>query len=285
MKVIVGYILVIGLVLGGYLMAHGVLLALWQPAELVTIFGGAFGAYVVANPPKVLKSTPTQIIKAIKGSPYNKEMYLDLLALMYDLFSKSRKEGLMALEADIEEPETSEIFNKYPRIAADHHVVEFICDYIRLMVGGTMNPFELENLMDIELETHHQESHKPSAAMATLADSLPAFGIVAAVMGVVITMGSLGGPVEEIGAHVAAALVGTFLGILLGYGFFGPLANAMGAVSEEEGKFFECIKVCILATLNGYNPQVAIEFGRKSLLPSVRPGFLELEEFVKGQKS
>ncbi len=276
--------MVTGMVLGGYLMAHGILIALWQPAELVIIFGGALGAFVVGNPPKVLKATPKEVVKAIKGSTYNKAVYLDLLGLMFDLFSKSRKEGLMALEADIEEPEESEIFNKYPKISADHHVVEFICDYIRLMVGGTMNPFELENLMDIELETHHHEAHMPSAAMANLADSLPAFGIVAAVMGVVITMGSLGGPVEEIGAHVAAALVGTFLGILLGYGFFGPLAQAMGDVCEDEGKFYQCIKVCILATLNGYNPQVAIEFGRKSLLPSVRPGFMELEEFVKGNK-
>ena len=276
--------MVTGMVLGGYLMAHGILIALWQPAELVIIFGGALGAFVVGNPPKVLKATPKEVLKAFKGSTYSKAVYLDLLGLMFELFSKSRKEGLMALEADIEEPEESEIFNKYPKISADHHVVEFICDYIRLMVGGTMNPFELENLMDIELETHHHEAHMPSAAMANLADSLPAFGIVAAVMGVVITMGSLGGPVEEIGAHVAAALVGTFLGILLGYGFFGPLAQAMGDVCEDEGKFYQCIKVCILATLNGYNPQVAIEFGRKSLLPSVRPGFLELEEFVKGNK-
>ncbi len=284
MKVIIGYIMVTAMVLGGYLMAHGVLIALWQPAELVIIFGGALGAFIVGNPPKILKVTPKEVVKAFKGSPYNKAIYLDLLGLMYELFSKSRKEGLMALEADIEEPSESEIFNKYPKISADHHVIEFICDYIRLMVGGTMNPFELENLMDVELETHHHEAHMPSAAMANLADSLPAFGIVAAVMGVVITMGSLGGPVEEIGAHVAAALVGTFLGILLGYGFFGPLAQAMGDVCEDEGKFYQCIKVCILATLNGYNPQVAIEFGRKSLLPSVRPGFLELEEFVKGSK-
>ncbi len=283
MKVIIGYILVISMVLGGYIMAHGVLLALWQPAELIIIFGGAFGAFVVGNSPKVLKATPGEIGKAVKGSPYNKTMYLDILGLMYDLFGKSRKEGLMALEADIEEPEESEIFNKYPKILANHHAIEFICDYIRLMVGGTMNPFELENLMDIELETHHQEAHMPSAAMANLADSLPAFGIVAAVMGVVITMNSLGGPVEEVGGHVAAALVGTFLGILLGYGFFGPLAQAMGEVCEDEGKFYQCIKVCILATLNGYNPQVAVEFGRKSLPPSIRPGFLELEDFVKGR--
>lgn len=284
MKIIIGYLVVIGTVFGGYLMAHGVLLALWQPAELVIIFGGAFGAFIVSNPPKVIKAVFKGIPAILKGSGFSKALYMDLLGLLYDLFSKSRKEGLMALEADIEEPENSEIFNKYPKILKDHHVVEFICDYLRLMVGGTMNPFELENLMDVEIETHHSEAHLSSTAMATMADGLPAFGIVAAVMGVVITMGSLGGPVESIGAHVAAALVGTFLGILLGYGFVGPAAQALASIQNEEGKFYECIKVCLLATLNGYNPQVAVEFGRKSIFPSIRPGFQELEDHVKGKK-
>ncbi len=284
MSFLLGYLVIIGTVFGGYLMAHGILGALWQPAELVIIGGGALGAFIASNPPKVLKAVLKSLPLLFKGSKYNKALYLDLLGLMYDLFSKSRKEGLMSLEADIEEPENSEIFNKYPKILADHHTIEFICDYIRLMVGGTMNPFELENLMDVELETHHQEGHLPSSSVQTLADSLPAFGIVAAVMGVVITMGSLGGPVEEIGAHVAAALVGTFLGILLGYGFVGPIGALLGSISSEEGKFYECIKVCMLATLNGYNPQVAVEFGRKSIYPSVRPGFMELENHVKGRK-
>ena len=284
MVFIVGYILVTVMVFGGYMMSGGVLLALWHPPELVIIFGGAFGAFVATNPGNVIKGAFAGIPLILKGSKYNKAMYLDLLALMYDLFSKSRKEGLMSLEADIEEPEESEIFNKYPKISSDHHVVEFICDYVRLMVGGNMNPFELDNLMDIELETHHQEAHRPVAAWQGMADGLPAFGIVAAVMGVVITMGSLGGPMEVIGAKVAAALVGTLLGILLGYGFVGPLGSALGHIVDDEAKFYACIKVCILATLNGYNPQVAVEFGRKSLLPSVRPGFIELEEYVKGQK-
>lgn len=281
MKIIVGYIVMIGMILGGYVFAHGQLAALVQPAELIIIGGGALGAFIIANPMNVIKAAAGAVPKLLKGSKYNKVLFMDLLALMYDLFTKSRKEGLMALEADIEEPHSSEIFNKYPNIVADHHAVDFICDYLRLMVGGTMNPFELENLMDVELDTHHAEAHVPAAAVQTLADGMPAFGIVAAVMGVVITMGSLGGPVEEIGAHVAAALVGTFLGIWLGYGFIGPIAAAMDHQSREEAKFYECIKICILATLNGYNPQIAVEFGRKCLFSTVRPGFAELESHVK----
>lgn len=281
MKIILGYVIMIGMILGGYVFAHGELAALVQPAELIIIGGGAFGAFIIANPMSVVKGAASSIPKLLKGSKFNKVLFMDLLALMYDLFSKSRKEGLMALESDIEEPHNSELFNKYPIIAADHHAVEFICDYLRLMVGGTMNPFELENLMDVELETHHSEGHIQSAAIQTMADGMPAFGIVAAVMGVVITMSSLGGPIEEIGAHVAAALVGTFLGIWLGYGFIGPIAAAMDHQGREEGKFYECIKICILATLNGYNPQIAVEFGRKCLLSSVRPSFSELEAHVK----
>lgn len=284
MKIVIGYLIVFGSVVGGYLMAHGNLAVLFQPAELVIIGGGAFGALVIANPPKVVKAIFKSIPMLLKGSKYNKALYMDLLGLMYDLFTKSRKEGLMALENDVEEPRESEIFNKYPRILQEHHVVDFISDYLRLMVGGTMNPFELESLMDVELETHHQEALTPGKALQTVSDGLPGFGIVAAVMGVVITMSSLGGPVTEIGMHVAAALVGTFLGVLLAYGVVGPLATAVEHNANEEAKFLECIKICLLATLNGYNPQVAVEFGRKTLFSTDRPGFLELENHVKGRK-
>jgi chemotaxis protein MotA len=265
-------------------MAHGELLALWQPAELVVIGGAAFGAFVISNPVKVIKQVFASLPLLIKGSHYKKPLYMDLLGLMYDLFTKSRKEGLMALENDIEEPHESPIFQKYPKILADHHVMDFICDYLRLMVGGNMNPFELENLMDVELETHHHENALPHSALTTVSDGLPGFGIVAAVLGVVITMASIGGPVEEIGAHVAAALVGTFLGILLAYGFVGPMAKFLEHIAEEESKFYACIKVCLMATLNGYAPQIAVEFGRKTILSTERPGFLELEDHVKGRK-
>ncbi len=282
MKLIIGLLMVLGAVIGGYLASGGDLLALYQPFELVIIFGGALGAFVIANPGKVVKEAASGLPGLLKGNKYKKQVYMDLLGLMYALFSKSRKEGLMALEGDIDEPEQSEIFKTYPALLKNHHLIDFICDYLRLMVGGNMNAFELEGLMDVELDTHHEEGHKASAAVTAMGDGLPAFGIVAAVMGVVITMGFISEPPEVLGHHVGAALVGTFLGILLAYGFVGPMGNALAAQAEEDSKLFECAKVCIMATLNGYTPQIAVEFGRKALFSHVRPGFTELEEFVKG---
>ncbi|MGE0079928.1 MAG: flagellar motor stator protein MotA [Thiohalomonadaceae bacterium] len=285
MKLILGILIVVGSVVGGYVLSHGHLLALWQPFELMIIGGAALGAFVIANPPKIIGQVIKGLPRLLRGSRYDKAMYMDLLALMYDIFSKARKEGLMALENDVEEPEQSEIFRRYPRILANHHALAFICDYLRLMVGGSMNPFEIESLMDMELETHHMESGLPGAAMNTVADAFPGFGIVAAVMGVVITMGSLGEPPEVLGAHIAAALVGTFLGVLLGYGFAQPIAMALNHQAREEAKFLECIKVCILATLNGYTPQIAVEFGRKVLYSTERPSFIELEQHVKQKRA
>jgi len=284
MKFILGIVLVFAAVIGGYLLSHGDLLLLYQPFELLIILGGAFGAFVIANPKHVVIASIKGVLALLKGSLYGKQNYMDALGLMFDLFSKSRKEGLMALEGDIEEPEQSPIFQKYPKILSNHHLVDFISDYLRLMVGGNMNAFELENLMDLELETHHHEAEKPSSAITLMSDGLPAFGIVAAVMGVVITMGFISEPPEVLGAHVGAALVGTFLGILLAYGFVGPMGTAMAAQVEEESKLYESIKVCILATLNGYTPQIAVEFGRKALYSNVRPGFVELENYIKDNK-
>ncbi len=284
MKVIIGFLIVIGSVIGGYIMGNGVLAALFHPNELIIIAGGAAGAFVIANPPKVIKAVFKGLPGLLKGSKYSKQDYLDLLGLMYELFSKARKEGLMALESDVEEPQQSELFKKYPKIVSDHHVLDFIADYLRLMVGGSMNAIELENLMDLELETHHHEAVAPSESVVNASDGLPGFGIVAAVMGVVITMGSLGEPPAVLGGKIGAALVGTFVGILLAYGFVGPLGKALEYRAKEEGKYLECVKVCILATLNGYTPQIAVEFGRKVIGSSERPGFLELEEFIKGKK-
>lgn len=284
MKFIIGLLVVIGTVFGGYLMAHGQLMALWQPAELVIIGGGALGAFIIANPGKVISQVFKGVPSLFGSSKYNKKMYMDLLTLMFKLFSKARKEGLMALESDIDEPKESDIFNQFPKIIANHHVMDFICDYLRLMVGGNMNAMELENLMDVELETHHHEVITPSSAMQTVADGLPGFGIVAAVMGVVITMGYISEPPEVLGMHIAAALVGTFLGILLAYGFAAPMAKAMEFRAEEESKFFECAKVCIMSTLNGYTPQIAVEFGRKTIYSHLRPSFTELEEHIREQK-
>lgn len=285
MKLIIGFGIVFASIGFGYVWSHGNLLAIWQPLELLIIGGSALGAFVVANPGKVIKQVIVSIPQLLKGSKFNKALYMDLLGLMYDLFTKSRKEGMMALENDIEEPEQSPLFQKYPTIMKNHHALHFIVDYLRLMVSGNMNPFELENLMDVELETHHHEAEMPSKALATVSDGLPAFGIVAAVLGIVITMSSLGGPVEEIGAHVASALVGTFLGILLAYGFVAPMASALEHSAREEAKFLECIKVCFMATLNGYSPQITVEFGRKTLMSTERPTFLELEDHVKQRKT
>ncbi|MDH5778452.1 MAG: flagellar motor stator protein MotA, partial [Gammaproteobacteria bacterium] len=281
MKFILGIIIVCACVVGGYLGSHGKLEALWQPFELVIIGGGAFGAFIIANPMRVVMQVFKGTFGLVVPSKFNKKMYMDLLTLMYLLFAKARKEGLMSLESDIEEPHLSDVFKAYPSIRQNHHVMDFITDYLRLMVGGNMNAFELENLMDIELETHHHEAEQPSSAVQVVADGLPAFGIVAAVMGVVITMGYISEPPEVLGAHVGAALVGTFLGVLLAYGFASPIANALKTKAEDESKFLQCAKVCIMATLNGYTPQIAVEFGRKAITSDKRPGFLELEEHVK----
>ncbi len=282
MNVILGIVLVIGSVAGGFVLSHGKLAALWQPYELLIIGGAAFGAFVIANPASVLKGVLHQLPILMKGSPYKKGYYLDSLALLYDLLSKARKQGMMSLESDVEEPEKSPLFGKYPKILGDHHAVEFLTDYLRLMVGGSIkNSFELENLMDVELDTHHEEALQPSAALTRVSDALPGFGIVAAVLGIVITMASLGGPPAELGAHVAAALVGTFLGILLAYGFVGPMATLVEHGARDQSQFLKVLKTVLLAAQQGYSPQIAVEFGRKAIFTAERPGFKELEDHVK----
>lgn len=285
MLVIVGAIIVLACVAGGFVLSHGNLATIWQPYEVLIICGAAFGAFVISNPTKVIKGAFAGALSLLKGPKYGKKDYLELLGLMYDIFSKARKEGMMSVEEHIEDPESSSLFGKYPKIVKDHHAMDFICDYLRIIVGGNMNPFELENLMDVELETHHHEAEQPAQAITRVSDALPGFGIVAAVLGIVITMGSLDQPPDVIGAHVAAALVGTFLGILFAYGFVGPAAIAIEHKVADEAKYLQCIKVCLLATLNGYSPQISVEFGRKSLFSSDRPGFSELEEFLKENKT
>ncbi len=284
MLVIVGYIVVLGSVFGGYAIAGGHLGGLWQPVELLMIGGGALGAFFVGNNMKAVKATFKSIPVIFKGSKYNKETYMELMALMYELLGKVRKEGMMSIENDVEKPEESPIFSKYPKILADHHVVEFITDYLRIMVSGNLNAMEIENLMDVEIETHHHEALVPSHVIAKLGDGMPAFGIVAAVMGVVHTMESVGMPPAELGILIAHALVGTFLGILLAYGFVGPLASVLEQKAEEDGKIYQATKVVLLANLNGYAPAMAVEFGRKVLNSTERPGFAELEEHVKQKR-
>jgi chemotaxis protein MotA len=284
MLVIVGYVIILAAVFGGFAAAGGHLGSLLQPVELVMIGGSALGAFLVANSGKVLKGTLKALPAVFKGSKFTKALYLELLSLLYDILAKVRKEGLMSIEGDVDNPEQSPIFSKYPRILADHHAVEFLTDYLRLMVGGNLNAFEIENLMDVEIETHHHEGEVPIGAINKLADGLPAFGIVAAVMGVVHTMESVGLPPSELGKLIAAALVGTFLGILLSYGFVGPLATLLEHKLNEGTKMLQCIKVTLLASLNGYAPQVAVEFGRKVLYSTERPSFTELESEVKQRK-
>ncbi len=285
MLVIVGYIVVVVSVFGGFALAGGHLAALFQPLELLMIGGGAGGAFLVGNNGKAIKATLKALPTIFKGSKYSKAVYMDMLALLYELLTKIRKEGLMSVESDVDSPENSPLFLKYPTIMADHHIVEFLTDYLRLMVSGSMNAFEIENLMDNEIETHHHEGEVPVHVVAKLGDGLPAFGIVAAVMGVVHTMESVHLPPAELGILIAHALVGTFLGILLAYGFVGPLSGLLEQKLHESSKMFQCVKVTLLASINGYAPAIAVEFGRKVLFSTERPGFSELEEHVKGAKS
>jgi chemotaxis protein MotA len=284
MLVIIGYVVVLASVFGGYALAGGHLGGLFQPIELLMIGGGAVGAFFVGNTGKAVKATLKGLPSILKGSKYNKASYMELMALLYELLGKVRKEGLMSIEGDVENPHDSPVFSKYPKISGDHHVVEFMTDYLRIMVSGNLNAMEIENLMDVEIETHHHEAMLPSHTIAKLGDGMPAFGIVAAVMGVVHTMESVGIPPAELGILIAHALVGTFLGILLAYGFVGPLSGLLEQKAEESTKMFQTIKVTLLANLNGYAPAMAVEFGRKVLNSTERPGFAELEEHVKQKR-
>ncbi|MEP7205418.1 MAG: flagellar motor stator protein MotA [Casimicrobiaceae bacterium] len=285
MLVIVGYVIVFGSVFGGFALSGGHLGAMFQPLELLIIGGAAIGAFVVGNSGKSLKSTLGALPACFKGSKYTKTLYMELMALLYEILQATRREGLMSIERDVESPAESAIFSKYPLVLKDHHLMEFVTDYLRLMVSGNMNAFEIENLMDHEIDTHHHEAEVPAHTVQKVADGLPAFGIVAAVMGVVHTMESVGLPPAELGILIAHALVGTFLGILLGYGAVGPLANLMQQRADESSKVLQCVKVTLLASLNGYAPAIAVEFGRKVLYSTERPTFGELEGHVKQSRA
>lgn len=283
MFVLVGWLIVLVCVFGVYIFHGGNIMVVMKalPFELITIGGATMGAFVANNQMKVIKSSLKGLGTCFKGSKYTKARYMDLLALMYDILQKARKEGLMAIEKDVEEPHSSEIFKKHGAVGNDHHVVEFITDYLRMMVSGNLNAHEIESLMDSEIDTHHAEEYAAVAALQRVAGGLPAFGIVAAVLGVVNTMGSVGQPPAVLGAMIASALVGTFLGILLAYAFAEPLAGLLEQKVEEASKEFQCIKTTLLASMQGYNPATAIEFGRKVLYSTERPTFIELEAFVK----
>jgi chemotaxis protein MotA len=282
---IIGTLVVIGSVFGGFMMGGSSLLLLWHPLEIVVIIGAALGAFLISNPLKVVKESFAGAIGLVKGPRYGKQEYIQLLKLVYDILVMARKEGVLALERHIEEPEKSEVFKKYPVVLGDHHMMEFITDCLRLITGGNLDPHELESLLEYELDTHHKEAAEPSHAVQKVADALPGFGIVAAVLGIVSTMAAIdGASTSEIGHKVGAALVGTFLGILVAYGFVGPISTAMEHKAHEEAKAFEVVKMALVASVRGYPPPVAVEFARKLLFSGVRPNFKDLEQELRGTK-
>ena len=282
---IIGIVVVFGCILAGYLMEHGNMKVLVQPAELIIILGAALGTVVIANPIHTLKQMISGLIGVLGSSKYGTPRYVNTLKMMFELLQKARKEGMVALEADIEDPEKSALFANYPEFIHDHHAVNFVCDTMRMAVSGGVEVFDLDQMLDADMEVHHSEASQPIAALSTMADSLPGLGIVAAVLGVVITMGALGGPPEEIGKKVAAALVGTFLGILLCYGLVGPLAVRMGKISDEQHEYMMVLRVTMIAFLKGVAPIMAVEMGRRTVPGHVRPLFKVVEEACRGAKS
>jgi chemotaxis protein MotA len=283
MFAIIGIVIVFAAIIGGFLMEKGNMAVLIQPAELLIIAGAAAGTLLVANPMRIIKAIAAGLQGTLKGSPFTKARYLSTLKMMYQFLNKVRKEGLLAVEMDVEKPKESAIFKKFPDFLHDHHSLDFVCDTLRTAITGGVEPFDMDQMMELDMEVHHHEASQPADSLTTVADSLPGLGIVAAVLGVVITMGSLGGPPEEIGKHVAAALVGTFLGILLCYGVVGPLAANMKKVADEHNDYLHVLRVLLLAFLKGSAPMIAIEMGRRAIPAHVRPGFDEMEKNCKNK--
>lgn len=282
MFAIIGMVVVIGAILGGYLIEHGQIGVLIQPAELIIIGGAAAGTLLIANPISTVIGIYKGVLAVIKGSPYTSAFYLETLKMLNDLFMQARKQGMVKLEEDVENPEKSQVFIKYPGFLSNHHAVDFVCDTLRMAISGGVPAFDLDQMMEMDMEVHHAETLKPVSAMATVADSLPGLGIVAAVLGVVITMGALGGPPEEIGHKVAAALVGTFLGILLCYGFLGPLASNLQKMNDAEADYLRCLRQGVIAFVKGSAPVLAVEFARRSIPGDLRPSFKDFEAACRG---
>jgi chemotaxis protein MotA len=280
MLTIVGFIVVAGAVIGGFIMEGGQLLVLFQPAEFLIIGGAALGALLVTTPLNVLKELIRQITASFKPG-YTKKDYTGQMVMLYEIFNIARREGLVGLESHIEKPQESEVIKRYPGFLKNHHAVSFMSDTMRLIITGSVQPHELEALLDVDLESHHDEKDTPPTMLANIADSLPGLGIVAAVLGVVITMGAIGGPPEEIGEKVGAALVGTFLGVLLCYGFVGPMTHSIRTFNKSEAGYMQCLKLCLLAFCKGFPPSIAVEYGRRSIPSEVRPSFVEVEDACK----
>lgn len=284
MLIIVGYCVVFISVFGGFLLAEGQIGALFQPVELLIILGAGLGAFIVGNNGKSISATIKAFPRLFHSSRYNKDMYMDVMSLIYRLLSKSRQSGLISLEKDIDNPESSKIFSNYPLMLKDNFIIDFLVDYLRLMISGNLNAYEIEALMNEEIETCEQEHEVPITSLLQVGDALPAFGIVAAVMGVVNALAAADRPAAELGELIAHAMVGTFLGILLAYGCVMPLGALLKQKSDEHIKMLQCIKITLLSSINGYAPQIAIEFGRKILYSSERPSFNELEEHLRQLK-
>lgn len=281
MIIVIGFIIVFASVFGSFIALGGHLGALYQPFELVLIAGAAIGAYIASNNGKSIKLLFSSLPLVLKRSPYSKALYMEMMALLYVLLNKARRDGLMSIEGDIEDPKSSPIFAEYPKVTADERLMEFITDYLRIMISGNMNSFEIETLMDQEIEAFQHERNIPAHSLRAVADALPAFGIVAAVLGVIKALAAVDQPPAILADLISKAMVGTFLGILLAYGFVAPLASSIERRSSASVKVLECIKVTLLASMNGYPPQLAVEFGRKVLYSHVRPSFLELEDHVR----
>lgn len=282
MLLIVGLVVVFGSIVVGYTMHGGKIAALIQISEFIIIGGAGLGAVLVANPPGVVIKTLKGMASLLKGNPYNKARYMELLRMLYDMFMMARREGVVALDQHVERPEESAFFVNYPLFHSNHHALSFLADTMKVMISGSVATHDLMELMDVDLETAHEAAMKPSHIVAKVADAMPGFGIVAAVLGVVVTMGAIGGPPEEVGHKVAAALVGTFLGILLSYGVFAPIATAMEMQVYSEGQYLACIKYALLSFGRGDSPLTGVEFARRNIDPSVRPSFTEMEETLKG---
>lgn len=284
MFVIIGIVAVIGAVMGGYLMEHGNMKVLMQPAELLIIGGAALGTLLIGNPLPVVIRIVKGILGTLSGSRFSANLYLETMQMLNEIFQFARKMGIAKLEEEVEKGSASELFSKFPKVAKDHHAIDFLCDTLRTSLSGVVPPFELDQLMEVDLEVHHHEAAIPAASLTTVADALPGLGIVAAVLGVVITMGSLGGPPEAIGEKVAAALVGTFLGILLCYGFLSPIAASMTKSNDAEGQYYNSLRTGLLAFAKGMSPAIAVEFSRRSIPADLRPSFQALEAALKGAK-
>jgi chemotaxis protein MotA len=285
MITLVGLIVVVASVLGGFTMAGGQVMALFHISEIIVICGTAIGTVLISTPAGVLKALVGKLPRVVQPAAFGKAAYLDALKMMFELFQIARRDGLVAIETHIEGPDKSSVFKKYPKLLHHRHAIVFLCDSLRLVLVGSVPPHDLEALMDAEIDVHHEQEHMPVSTLQKVSDSLPGIGIVAAVLGIVVTMGAIAGPIEQLGEHVAAALTGTFLGVLLAYGFVGPLAGSLEHVNGTDARFYQFLKASVVAFAKGFPPIVAVEFSRRQIYSEDRPTFGEMEAACKSLKT